>query len=415
MPSNKMSAKKKVVARPQRQAVAPPRPRQAPRPLPKAPPARPPPKVESPLRAYELAVCNPFSDAAQGARLPGVYSFPTVTRRLKATFTVYADSTGLLNAMCYPHPNVTITQLTQNVPTAIAGPVVGGWSVVPASTGQAPVNLGGNCQWAGFTTPASVANTVGSWRIVGGGVRIIPTGNFTNTQGIITVAPVPLKGELAINSNTGTTINLQSVTDTAHTNATDLAVAYQYPTVPLSNSNVVAMSTLDSLPDSRQVSFGKLLENGGLEIPFRPVGPEIENFHSPNYAGLTNTPGTVTIQTGEAYQPGTNNTQNLVGSYQSLGSGSVAGWTGVAMYGTGLAANAAVDVEVLLHMEGEPLVVTAATAASGATLSEVGQLAPRVTRETVDKLLMRALNSQAVREIGAAMGKATLRALMPAI
>jgi len=361
-------------------------------------------------------VSNPFSDAAQGARLPGVYSFPTVTRRLKATFSVSADNTGVFNVMCYPHPNVTVTQIGAFATNTINAPVSGSWSVVPQSTGQTPgtLNNTNGCQWAGFTTPASVANTVAAWRVVGGGVRIIPTGNYSTTQGILTVAPVPLKGELVINNNTSTTINIQSTGTAANLGSSDLACAYQYPTVVTAGASGPFMSSLDSLPDSRQVSYAKLLENGGLDIPFRPVGPESENFHSPNYQGITYAPGNVTIQLGEGYQPGANSQQNLVGGWQSLGSGSVAGWTGVAIYGTGMGSSV-VDVEVLLHMEGEPLVVTAATAASGATLSEVGELAPRATRDTVDKMLMRALNSQAVRDIGAAMGRATLRALMPAI
>jgi len=413
--TNQQSKKKsqaRATPRVKIQVAPPPRPqapkRSGPKHVNRAPGAK-----STPERALLCALTSPFDDDASGARVLGPFGFPTVTRRMKATFSVSADANGIVNAMVYPHPTVTVTTMSAVAQNAITAPVVGTVAWQSNSTGGTVAVLTGPT-WGGFASSTTVANTVSSWRVVGGGLHIIPTGSFSTTSGIISVAPVPLHGELVIPPTTGTTITFDS--NGTGFNLSDTAAAWQWPTFLTQNTASINMTGIDALPESKQYSFAKLLENGGIESVFRQTSPACQQFNAANAYALTNGAGVVVGQAGMTYAPGTNASENFFGHPQTQTSGRVDGWCGIAVYATGLTANQTVDFEVVLHLEGEPLV--SSSYAGTPTLYESGFKPDPIPTSVVEKYMMAALRSPPVRLIGEALktrAVAGVTALMAAL
>lgn len=142
-------------------------------------------KGKHPGGKFAVARMNPFLPEAEGVKIPDSFRFPTstLTGRSIGNFTTPMNSwaTG----------------------------VVYGFTPWPTRYRYAPsaVDINGNITWSsGTVTQASMYTTfnanIETFRVVAWGLRLIPTVNLTNCNGIITIAHIP--GDISTSQNSAT-------------------------------------------------------------------------------------------------------------------------------------------------------------------------------------------------------------------
>lgn len=64
-------------------------------------------KRQGNMEAFRMALTDPFSEAADGARVPDLFSAPTEARSYTTSFTVTSDASGNIDYMAFANPRYT--------------------------------------------------------------------------------------------------------------------------------------------------------------------------------------------------------------------------------------------------------------------------------------------------------------------
>lgn len=291
---------------------------------------------EAPSNVYRIALSDPFSYGAQGARVPDMYSCPTATRHITRTFTLISNSSGEFDCIvlpsCYQHI------------ISPRGSLVGGstWTTLD----------GGTVATGAYTTPtATLSAQLLNYRIVSYGVKIYGLASMTNNSGKVIVGTVPISSNV---NDKNATVGGQTA-NTTNSNATVGATLSAYG-VPAGGS-VVTISSLPNLPNSMETSMINLSERPLTVLPkitgprafeFKQTYDEAIGFNVVNQTTLSN------VMAGDA-------------SYLSLG-----GFEAVVIGGTGCPATTnMLEVEVIYHIEGNPYLASATSIGSDSTAAAV--------------------------------------------
>jgi len=273
---------------------------------------------------YRAALSAPFTLAAQGARVPDMYSVPTTTRHITRTFTVSANALGECDVVVLPSAYWHAF--------SPRGSLVNGgtWSLLDGTSVANAVQ---------YTTPNVLAGQLTNYRIVGYGVRVFGISSMTSTQGKVLAATVPLSSW--INESTATVGGQNSNHTNTSATAANTLKAYGIP----QGSGIVNVAAIPSLPNSMETSMVRITENPLNVIP-KISGPEAFSLRQVDDSALgfniTDQTSNVFIASGDA-------------SYLRL-----AGHEAVVICATGCAASTNVlEVEVCYHLEGNPYQSTA--------------------------------------------------------
>lgn len=134
-------------------------------------------EVQDYATAYRAALMNPFSARAQGARVPDMYSAPTVPKHITQSYTL-STTAGALPAQILILPNLYM-------PVICPAGALGGAQTWVTMDGQST----GTCV---INSTSVVSSQLTNYRIVGYGVRIYSTGAITSTSGRVLVATNPV-------------------------------------------------------------------------------------------------------------------------------------------------------------------------------------------------------------------------------
>lgn len=148
---------------------------------------------------YAACLSDPFSDAAEGAQVPDMYSFPTQTAMLRQSFTAKTVGTsGNLDFIIQPNPLCTIASQSNGVGSVAANNQVTGGNVWLQTSNVTTLGTGTNgFNELGLTNAAALGATFNRYRVVGFGVQIKSILPSLTQQGTIQCAKVPSLNKFA--------------------------------------------------------------------------------------------------------------------------------------------------------------------------------------------------------------------------
>ncbi|BAA34921.1 coat protein [Sclerophthora macrospora virus B] len=273
------------------------------------------------LACYRASLSAPFSITAQGARVPDMYSCPTVTRHITKSFTVVTNSAGEADLVVLPSAFHHAVSPRNNIPSGVT------WSTLSGATAANALV---------FTSPGQLANSLVNYRIVGYGVRIFGVASMTNTAGRAVIATVPIASW--INDKTASVGGQVSNAVNAAANVAGTLVAYGVPVT----GAYVDIASLPSLPNTVGVSMMNLSERQMIITP-KITGPEAFVFNETTDNAI-----------------GFNIVDQTSVSFVASGDASylrVAGFEGVVIGLSGCPPNVGVlEVELVYHLEGQPTI-----------------------------------------------------------
>lgn len=276
--------------------------------------------------SFQAALTEPFSDAALGAQIPDLYSFPTETTHVRCSIKIKTGGDGNFDFVMFPHPLYTA------------------WTGSGIISGGSPVTVEGaglpsSPFYQGAVSPDALSQRYDDYRVVGGGLRLKWINNFEAATGRIFYAQKP-SAQYALGSTSAD----------ASGNPPTEEQCYQYLDLPYDGSRLPV--TILNLPLAGEVSATELMESGNLAMNLRVCSADFTRFRDSEDSDR----GPVMVTENEATD-GINN--KISPSYIDM-----AGWSCCLLRGTGLPANSDVlDVEIIMHLEGTP-----ALAASGSYL-----------------------------------------------
>lgn len=269
------------------------------------------PSLSSEGASYAAGLAHPFSDMADGCKIPEPYAQATVTHKMHVAHTITSDAAGSFDFVVVPHLLFSAAQF------------VGTSAGLSTFT---PVNKPAGVTYFRFLSPAQLDATYSSYRVVACGVRIKSNVGFSDTAGRVYVARIP-----ASNEQPGTSFQVGAT----------LAGAAAAGGVPFNGVGVA--QNIQTLPKAQSFTIAELHAESGVELNMHPVGPSALNFLdgalSTDEAGLS--------IGADRWQP----------SYYST-----RGMQMLVFYGDGLKASTQVlTVELIVHVEGVPKVANATT------------------------------------------------------
>lgn len=264
---------------------------------------------------YAMALMHPFSAEAEGARVPDPYAQPTVTYRVKRVVSLTSSAAGALDFAVCPHPDLGAYQFT--------GTASG---LTTRTTGNQPAGI--TCY-----SLTGLSSVYRSHRIVSYGLRLKSNTTFSNTNGRVYVARVPCSMEVPGDSVTvGTTLS----------EFADMLAA------PIDGTGLT--SSIIGLPKAQEFTLSELHMEGGLEMVTHPVGPSALDFLDSQYTS-----------------------KETAGSRAQAGYWSTRGWQQFLIAGDGLPASAQIlTVEIILHLEGTPLLNPSSALTPSGIVAAVG-------------------------------------------
>lgn len=275
------------------------------------------------LRAYEAALCDPFALIAEGARVPDVYSCPTITRHITKSFTLTTNGSG--DADCIVLPSAYHHALSPR--NCILSGVT--WNLMSGATAVNALIQ---------TTTANLSASLINYRIVGYGVRVYAVSSMTNNAGRVVVSTVPIASN--VNDKTATIGGQATNHNNPGADAAGTLAAYGIPSV----GGYVDINSLPSLPNTMEASVINLAERQMLVCP-KVTSPEAFTFKETQDNSI-----------------GFNAANQTSLSYISAGDASymrIAGHEAVVIGVSGAPNNTAVmQVEVIYHLEGTPFLGT---------------------------------------------------------
>lgn len=281
---------------------------------------------------FKLALSDPFSIGAVGARVVDSYILPTATYHIRSSLKVTTNSSGDAYFALLPSPCFTAV-----LPSAFnGGPIITGLNSFTQNNPNAGAVSGGHY----ILSPTTLAATLTEYRTVAWGARILAKDTATSTKGKVYVAMVP------------TTDNAPSWNTMESVTGTDAAIGEYTIGMPLS-----AINSIVNLPGVRTFSMQDLLRG---EVSLNAV-PTNASFYQ--FKGTCDRSST-TWNTGQvlADEGVFNHTTGLVnataGGRKDIAS--LRGGRALVFYATGMPASTnEFDVEVVFHVEGTPNVASA--------------------------------------------------------
>jgi len=287
------------------------------------------------LSVYKAALSQPFALAAQGARVPDMYSVATTTRHITRKLTLSSNASGECDLVVVPSAYVHAMSPRSSITGGDSWITLNG-----ATLANAVVQ----------TLPSALSSQLTNYRVVGYGVKIIGIASMTTNAGSITIATLPAEGYLNLTSSIG---NQAANSNNAYHSVANTLTAYGVP----NSSNVVAVASLPTLPNSVESSMVNISERPITVTPkvFSPSAFTFKNTSDigPGYM-LQNQTSAVSISVGNA-------------SYLSFG-----GHETVVIAATGCPVTTAMlDIEITYHLEGNPFISATAGSIVGSDSSSV--------------------------------------------
>lgn len=285
--------------------------------------------VSNEIGAYQVALTRPFTPAAYGARVPDLWSAPTVTSHIRKLVTLNTTNTGTITGLVMPSlfSHAIVSEGT------MSGNGVADWSKWDGTT-QASSLL--------YTDPNGVKAKISNARIVSYGVRFRNQASLSNVSGRFNVATLPIKDDM-LGPHSG------PVGGAFNANAQDTIDRwYSSAGVPYSGTGAAAVidaSQIPSMPNNVSVSSLQMNEVGLDVVPkvITPYAFGLKNT-ADSYIGNDVGPG---IATGAIY----------AGDDDWIKFG---GFESVVFAASGLPTNsAAMTLEIIYHVEGTPTLSTA--------------------------------------------------------
>lgn len=297
--------------------------------------------------AYRVAIRNPFSPAAIGARVPDSYSYPTVCYHINATLQCTPVS-GNFEIMLLPSPCFSY----------IVG--AGTYSGLPAFSANTT---------AGYTvSPTIMATYLTTFRVVAWGVRIILKDTQTNTKGRFYCATVPTPrsgvtwGILNANS-AGGQVNISSGT-----------VGYVVGTATPAGVQSLSSCTMFSTQD--------MLQTGSRAIAVSP-----SHVSQYEFRGVQDGVTWGTLGVGDAVAVNSSGVVLTDGMHDPV---NLAGGAAVIVFGSGMETGNVFDLDLVYHLEGTPAVQNNG---AGTTFAPSAQDVVVGDTNTTEKELAKARNS----------------------
>lgn len=276
-------------------------------------------KRQGSMEAFRMALTDPFSEAADGARVPDLFSAPTEARSYTTSFTVHSDGYGNMDYMAFANPRYTGFSGRSNL-------ISGGTFVLNANSAVTRANS---------TSPGTgvdLSNEFINYRVVGWGMKVQTISNLTQTQGTVDVASIPYAGyvphEIVIGGQSHSSGN-----------SGDLADFYGWSGIPTSGNqiDVGRLVAMDNVVEKSATS----LAAAPLTFVSRPVDPRAYQFRmsGDNRFGydIQGQTSTTFINAGNASQA------------------DASGWLTPVLTGTGFVpSTACLRIELTYHLEGTP-------------------------------------------------------------
>lgn len=281
-----------------------------------------------PRDPYVAALTAPFSEEAEGARVPDLYTASTVTGKLHVSVPLTTTSNGYLNVAFFADPFTSLVM--QNGTNTVLSPYSSNSAVYYAQT------------------PGNVAGLFASVRVVGAGLRIRGMLSLTSMSGRILVGALNPTGYFPGPNKLNNSVLSQ----------TDIVrLICGTPGFPGPG--------LLEYPDSLEVACASLGDNY-IEIPFRPVTPQAFMFKQALNSSTYSTSNSTTVGS-YVY----NGTPAPLGNTQDSSSAETYGWETICLFADGLPnSSACLQAEMIIHFEGTPMITPTVGAAIVAPSAE---------------------------------------------
>lgn len=276
------------------------------------------------LRAYELALLDPFDPRAEGARVPDLYTTPTTCFHLRGVQPIYAGPSGSSAFALLPSPLVSAYD-TSNAAGSGTNTLLGG------SLSQ----FGNNPTVRYATTSSNLQGIYSAYRTVAAGWKVRVVSPPLNRTGKIIVAPIPTVDEVP----GWNTLDLFA----GAADAVTASLLGSPSTVALAGPGVLG------LPGAKEYSLEELAQND-LILRDRPSSARYFDFHSTNTSTKWATGGATNYSDGVVNASG----GTIVGTDRQDPT-RMSGHMAYVVIGVGVPASAIyLDVEYVYHLEGVP-------------------------------------------------------------
>lgn len=259
-----------------------------------------------------------FDTRADGARVPDLYSVPTIVSKIHKQFTVQTSSEGRFSFLFMPNLHASVT-----------------------------MDVGTSSDLATWTQPDGVtrANSLLSfndgvktrlrnYRIVGMGLRVRDIASMTNVSGLVHLAALPIK------SRCPTDLGFSSSAE-GYDHLETVYAAYGVPSTGTTTNAVIDQSSLPQYPQYKSYS-GLLLANAPVEVVPKICDPSCFDFKMTDF----NKFGLDPAISGGSTDLTADTTVAMLGGFQTC-----------IVAGSGFPASTGVlNVEVVYHLEGSPIV-----------------------------------------------------------
>lgn len=342
--------------------------------------------------SYAACLAHPFAPEACGAQIPDEYSFPTETVTYRQLFYVQqcqTDDPASAGTGCFVvQPNVLATIAGFYGVRGLADPVTGGnvWHRTDANPLKNAIEAGmteladyGGFSEHGVTTQDELEEKFSSYRVVGWGVKIRPTGNVNNAQGRLICCKVPSKKEFALYTSgmdggfkskqytmNGAISYSTPMNSSPHATTRDYC---EYYNLPECDGSACISNGMVALPTAMEANVSELFLEGGIEIAGRHTSPDSLTWRDTDastviaqranyvHSGTTYLNKQAIGQTGmQVSILGADDIVDTFGTYVSEEYLSQGGWSALCVRGSGLNPTTGdfCDVEVVFHVEGVP-------------------------------------------------------------
>jgi hypothetical protein len=283
------------------------------------------------LTQYASALSDPFADRSIGARVPDMFSAPTVTYHARGTMTIASSSSGVASLLLTPLPHLSTIDINT---TAVN------------SSGQQGYFYNTSAYQA--VTAANLSTNFSSYRVVGAGWKIRNLLPPTSATGRIIIAPAACAG---------------SVPGPAFLNQT----AVQNSKLSLDLIGVTTVtdgysSDILESPGAAEYTIQDIITNS-VTIVSKPLTPQAFSLVNTYTSSLT---GNSIYETGDAF---VTVATGLVTSGENAND-RVYGWEAFMLRAEGLPPSTTncFEIQYVLHLEGIP-----------AQVSGAGQMIPAAT------------------------------------
>jgi len=360
-------------------------------------------KADAALAHYAAACLYPFSEEAVGVRVPMPYEVRTRTTHLLTPYRCVVPSSGIFDAIITPNATYTLTSNLGTWTGGVNNPITLGPQALSGGTDPA-------YYIAGNSSPTNLSGIYSNMRIVSMGVRIKSNSNYTVTQGRIFVAVVP------------SLPNYPSYVNSSSKSVSGLYNAIGAPCDTTSGLNAVS-SSIVSYPVSAEFAMSDLMEEGGVTIRVPKTSPRHQDFiglgtvntgYGWDLTGPSSTAGLAAGSLSVTYVNGTVTASPVTGIpgvdpfvIQT------AGYSTVFIRGDGLSPSQIVEVEVIMHFEGE-VAATNTTSSGGLVPVDDSALCAYGTSVDIDRVNLAVGKSELIKLGGPAqepIGRAMLREL----